>query len=305
MFRKVIRSRCKWGKNGLDIFQRSGSSLGQKLVDVRDEDGVRKIEMISSETRNSLSMKMMEELQEGITNINKETIRCIEISSKGPVFSSGHNLKELAGGNESLYLDTFSKCADLMLSIIEGPVPVIAKVNGVAAAAGCQLVATCDIVICSKKSSFSTPGANFGIFCSTPGIALSRCVGRKAAARMLLTGMSINAEEAYKIGLVSKVCEEHELDQEVAAHINAIKSKSKAVIELGKKFFYTQVEKDIHSAYNLGARVMTDNLKLVDGQEGLKSFVEKRHPNWRNDFTLSDKFAGTLIFEYNNYTTVE
>ncbi|EEB11024.1 enoyl-CoA hydratase, putative [Pediculus humanus corporis] len=290
MWNPVFRKSFSLNNSVVYHILRRKYSDQKNIVLINDVNDVRKIVLNSPKTRNSLSMEMMDNIMQGIKSINNLPIRCIEISSSGPVFSSGHNLKDLASGNENLYLDTFSKCADLMLSIIEAPVPVLAKVNGIAAAAGCQLVATCDIVVASDKSTFSTPGANFGIFCSTPGIALSRCVNRKAAALMLLTGLPVTAEEGLRMGLVSKVCKENELDEEVDAIVNAIKSKSKAVIELGKKFFYTHLEKDIYSAYKLGAQVMTDNLKLVDGQEGLESFVQKRSPKWINNFTMSDKF---------------
>lgn len=169
-----------------------------------------------------------------------------------------------------------------MLEIIKSPVPVLAKVNGLAAAAGCQLVATCDIAICTQRSSFSTPGANFGIFCSTPGIALARSVNRMRASQMLLTGLPITANEALQAGLVSQVTADNDLDRVVDANVKAISHKSRAVIELGKKFFYQQIQMDVKSAYTHGADTMANNLGLEDGKEGIQSFIEKRKAQWKH-----------------------
>lgn len=163
---------------------------------------------------------------------------------------------------------------------MKSPVPILAKVDGLAAAAGCQLVATCDIAICTERSSFSTPGANFGIFCSTPGIAVARTVNRMKASQMLLTGLPISAKEALAAGLVSQVAGNEELDKIVDENVLAICHKSRSVIELGKKFFYKQLQMDVESAYAAGAGTMAFNLGLPDGKEGIKSFVEKRKAKW-------------------------
>jgi len=178
----------------------------------------------------------------------------------------------------------FSRCSQLMLDIVSCPVPVVAVVDGLAAAAGCQLVAQCDIAICTPRSSFSTPGASFGLFCSTPGVPVARSVGRKVALHMLFTGLPITAEEAYQSGLVSKVVPQEALDKELKIITDAIESKSRAVISLGKKFFYKQVETDLQTAYKLGEDVMVNNIALEDGQEGIKSFIEKRKPAWKHNF---------------------
>ncbi|PSN31846.1 Enoyl-CoA hydratase domain-containing protein 3 [Blattella germanica] len=178
----------------------------------------------------------------------------------------------------------FATCSRLMLGIIQSPVPVIAVVQGVAAAAGCQLVATCDIAICTENSTFSTPGANFGIFCSTPGIAVCRAVPRKIAAQMLFTGIPLTASEALQSGLVSKVVPQENLDEEVHRIVDAITSKSRSVLELGKKFLYEQLEMDIRTAYRLGQETMVKNLTLVDCQEGIRGFIEKRKPVWTHGY---------------------
>nr|CAD7568296.1 unnamed protein product [Timema californicum] len=178
-------------------------------------DGVKKIVMVSNRTRNALSLQMMEDLIHHITfNQDDPNLRCIVLYGEGKVFSAGHNLKELTHKDGSDYHhQVFSTCSRLMLGILQCPVPVIAVVQGLAAAAGCQLVATCDIAVCSDTSTFSTPGANFGIFCSTPGVAVGRAVPRKVAAHMLFTGIPLTAEEAIGAGLVSKVVPEENMGE--------------------------------------------------------------------------------------------
>lgn len=174
----------------------------------------------------------------------------------------------------------FSLAATLMSKIIDCPVPVIAQVDGLAAAAGCQLVAQCDLAFCSEKSTFSTPGANFGIFCSTPGVALARCMPKMSAMNMLLTGQPITAKEAEIKGLVTKVCSD--LDGEVMAVCQTIMGKSRAVIQLGKLFYYRQINVDVKKAYEIAGKQMVENLQIEDGKEGIRSFVEKRKPNWKH-----------------------
>ncbi|KAF8764148.1 Enoyl-CoA hydratase domain-containing protein like [Argiope bruennichi] len=176
-----------------------------------------------------------------------------------PVFSSGHDLKELS------------------------QIPVIAVVNGLAAAAGCQLIASCDIAIATTKSQFSTPGASVGLFCSTPGIAVSRNVPLKIASYMLFTGNNLSAEDAVRYGLISRVTEEKELDIEVEKVIQSILSKSRSVLALGKKFFYNQLDKNIVDAYNLGNDVMVTNLANKEAKEGIEAFFQKRLPTWSHD----------------------
>ncbi|XP_065087633.1 enoyl-CoA hydratase domain-containing protein 3, mitochondrial [Ochlerotatus camptorhynchus] len=249
-----------------------------------ERDGVGHILLDNEKTRNSLSIDMMDSIQQHIiTNQHNQTVRCFVLSAKGHVFSAGHNLKELTVERGSdFHKQVFAKCSELIGVILGAPVPVIARVDGLAAAAGCQLVASCDMVVCSDKSCFSTPGANFGIFCSTPGIAVARAVPRMKASYMLFTGLPISAQEALESGLVSKVVPSDQLDQEIDTICNAIKSKSRAVIALGKQFFYEQIAMDVNNAYRKGEQVMTDNLSTVDGQEGIRSFVEKRKPVWKH-----------------------
>ncbi|KAJ8915109.1 hypothetical protein NQ315_000361 [Exocentrus adspersus] len=249
--------------------------------------GVKKITLCDAKSRNSLSLAMMHNL---ITHINEgrcnEELRVIVLAAEGPVFSAGHNLKELAPeAGKAQHQQVFKLASDLMYSIIDSPVPVIAQVDGLAAAAGCQLVAQCDIVVCTENSKFSTPGANFGIFCSTPGIPLARTVQKSTALHMLFTGLPITAVEAKNSGLVSKVCPAGDIESEVNTICEAIVAKSRPVIELGKKFYYKQIDVDIRKAYELGAEKMVENLRMDDGKEGVRSFVEKRKPVWSHKKT--------------------
>nr|ADJ68233.1 enoyl CoA hydratase [Anopheles sinensis] len=248
------------------------------------KDGVGTILLDNEKTRNSLSMEMMNSvLKNVVENQNHAELRCIVLAAKGHVFSAGHNLKELtAEHGADQHKQVFHKCSELIDAIRSAPIPIIAKVDGLAAAAGCQLVASCDMAICSDNSTFSTPGASFGIFCSTPGIAVVRAVPRMKAAYMLFTGLPISATEALEAGLVSKVVSKDSLDEELDKICKAIASKSRSVIALGKKFFYEQMAMDVTTAYARGEQIMVDNLATVDGREGIKSFVEKRKPLWKH-----------------------
>jgi len=260
----------------------------EKLVTVNvenvGENGlVKTITMQSPKTRNSLSLEMIENLIDNIhDHSNDGLLRCIIIKGEGKAFSAGHNLKEMTAKEGKEYHEKiFERCNVLMDAIMECPVPVIAVVNGVAAAAGCQLVAMCDIAIATKSSSFSVPGSSVGLFCSTPGIPLARVVPRKISAYMLLTGIPISAPEALQSGLISKMLSsEAEMDEELKHICNAIVSKPKAVIALGKQFYYRQIELGIKQALEEGGKVMVDNLAYKDAQEGIAAFKEKRKPVW-------------------------
>ncbi|CAL8073478.1 unnamed protein product [Orchesella dallaii] len=254
------------------------------LLRVTQQNGLRTITMNDKKTRNSLSLQMMNELNSAITKDKAALdLRCIVItaSNESPIFSSGHNLKEMTSDQGvATQKNIVSTCTDLMLSIRNAEVPVIAQVNGLAAAAGCQLVAACDFSIATEKSSFSTPGASFGLFCSTPGVAVSRKVSRSTAAFMVLTGQALNAEEALRAELITKVVPEEKLDSCIQEIYKNISSKSRSVICLGKQFFYEQLEMSYEKALRDGENVMIRNLQLKDCQEGLQSFKAKRHPVW-------------------------
>ncbi|XP_061108793.1 enoyl-CoA hydratase domain-containing protein 3, mitochondrial isoform X2 [Conger conger] len=218
-----------------------------------------------------------------LADIDSDDLRVIIISAEGPVFSSGHDLKELTSAQGREYHSkVFQVCSEVMTLIQDVPVPVIAKVNGVATAAGCQLVASCDIAVATEKSTFATPGVNVGLFCSTPAVAIGRAVPRKVAMEMLFTGTPISAQDALLHGLVSKVVPEERLEEETMAVARRVCEASRPVVALGKATFYRQMAQGRDAAYSTASRVMVDNLALRDGQEGIRAFLEKRKPVWTN-----------------------
>ncbi|KAK3558228.1 hypothetical protein QTP86_013976 [Hemibagrus guttatus] len=254
------------------------------LIIREQEDGIRRIILNNPKKRNALSFAMLTSLQENIlTGIDDKDLRVIIISAQGPVFSSGHDLKELTSEQGRDYHSrVFRTCSEVMTLIQDLPVPVIAMVNGIATAAGCQLVASCDIAVATDKSSFATPGVNVGLFCSTPGVAIGRAVPRKVAMEMLFTGRPITAQEALLHGLVSKVVREECLEEETLAIARRICESSRPVVALGKAAFQRQMAQSRDAAYATATAVMVDNLALYDGQEGIQAFLEKRRPLWTN-----------------------
>ncbi|XP_066517849.1 enoyl-CoA hydratase domain-containing protein 3, mitochondrial isoform X2 [Hoplias malabaricus] len=245
-----------------------------------DDDGIRRIILNNPKTRNALSLAMLNSLRDDIlTNVNDKDIRVIIIS--GPVFSSGHDLKELTSTRGREYhTRVFQTCSEVMTLIQDVPVPVVAMVNGIATAAGCQLVASCDIAVATDKSTFATPGVNVGLFCSTPGVAIGRAVPRKVALEMMFTGRPISAQEALLHGLVSKVVNEEHLEEETMGIARRVCDSSRAVVALGKAAFQRQMAQGRDAAYATATAVMVDNLALHDGQEGIRAFIEKRRPIW-------------------------
>ncbi|XP_059581755.1 enoyl-CoA hydratase domain-containing protein 3, mitochondrial isoform X2 [Alligator mississippiensis] len=202
-------------------------------------------------------------------------------SAEGPVFSSGHDLKELSSEQDTKHhAEVFETCAEVMTLLQKLPVPVIAQVNGLATAAGCQLVASCDIAVASEKSRFATPGVNIGLFCSTPAVAVGRSLPRKVALEMLFTGEPISAQEALLHGLLSRVVPEDKLEEETMKIARKICETSRSVVALGKATFYKQMAQDLEAAYRMTSQVMVDNLALKDGQEGIEAFIQKRKPVW-------------------------
>ncbi|KAM3933057.1 enoyl-CoA hydratase domain-containing protein 3, mitochondrial isoform 2-T2 [Leptodactylus fuscus] len=240
--------------------------------------------MNNPQKRNALSLAMLQSLQRDILHeVDDKDLRVIVIAANGPVFSSGHNLKEFtAAHGEAYHADVFSACIKLMTTIQTIPVPVIAQVNGLATAAGCQLVATCDIAVASEKSKFATPGVNVGLFCSTPAVALGRAVPKKIALEMLFTGEPISAHDALLHGLVSRVVPEEKLEEETNRIAQKICQASRTVVALGKATFYKQISQGLEEAYRLTSLVMLQNLMLKDGQEGIEAFTQKRKPVWTN-----------------------
>uniref|UniRef100_A0A8C5PG74 Enoyl-CoA hydratase domain-containing protein 3, mitochondrial n=1 Tax=Leptobrachium leishanense TaxID=445787 RepID=A0A8C5PG74_9ANUR len=246
--------------------------------------GIRRITLNNPNKRNALSLDMIQSLQNDILHdIDDAALRVIIIAAEGPVFSSGHNLKELTSEHgRDYHAEVFNTCAKLMTSIQSIPVPVIAQVNGLATAAGCQLVASCDIAVASDKARFATPGVNVGLFCSTPAVALGRAVPRKVALEMLFTGEPITAHDALLHGLISKMVPEEDLEEETTKIAQKICQTSRSVVALGKATFYKQMAKGLEDAYKLTSQVMVDNLSLKDGQEGIAAFSQKRKPLWSN-----------------------
>ncbi|XP_077990011.1 enoyl-CoA hydratase domain-containing protein 3, mitochondrial-like [Glandiceps talaboti] len=250
------------------------------------ENGIRKIFLNDPKRRNALSLAMLESLREDLLHdVDSHDLRVIIISSRGPVYSSGHNLKELTPKEgRNYHFQVFKTCSSVMSLIRELPVPVIAQVQGLATAAGCQLVASCDIAVASENSQFATPGVKVGLFCSTPGVALGRAVPQKVAMEMLFTGEPISAQAALKHGLLSKVVPEDKLEEETMAVAEKIVEASRSVVALGKSTYYHQIDKDIPSAYKQTSDVMVFNLSLQDGQEGIDAFINKRKPSWSHGF---------------------
>jgi enoyl-CoA hydratase/carnithine racemase len=258
---------------------------------LRDDaaDGVTVLTLNRPAARNSLSLAMLEALEAAFAAVAADArVRCVVLAANGPVFSAGHDLKEItahradADGGRAFYDQAMTTCARMMQAITALPQPVIAAVQGVATAAGCQLVATCDLAVASDHARFATPGVDIGLFCSTPAVPLSRAVPRKAAMEMLLTGAMIDATEAHRIGLVNRVVPAEQVMETALGFARHIASRSALTVRTGKRAFYAQVEKPLHEAYAEAACVMTENLLAHDATEGIGAFVAKRKPVWQD-----------------------
>ena len=235
-------------------------------------------------TYNALSIKNLSELIKAFKKLDKDkNIKVIIIEGAGKGFSAGHNLKEVRNLNKKAkYLKLFNLCSKLMIQIVEGRKPVIAKVHGAAFAAGCQLVASCDLAYSTNDSIFATPGVNIGLFCSTPMVAVSRKVSRKRMMKMLLTGEPIKANYAKEIGLINDHFSKSELNKEVLKVAKTISLKSNLTIKIGKQAFYKQLEMPLRKAYSYTSKMMTLNMMAADAKEGISAFLEKRKPKWKN-----------------------
>ena len=249
-----------------------------------DKNGITTLTLNRPGQFNALSGVLLNELQSALDAVAKESsVRVVVIAGSGPAFCAGHDLKEMrANRNPGFIEDLFRRCSRVMMTLTEIPQPVIARVHGIATAAGCQLVAACDLAVASTEARIATSGVNFGLFCTTPGVALSRNMPRKQAMEMLLTGDFIDAQTALKQGLVNRVVSPAELDAEVARLAAAIKSKSRASISLGKKTFYKQLEMGMEQAYQYASQIMTCNVMDDDAAEGIDAFMQKRPPKWRS-----------------------
>jgi enoyl-CoA hydratase/carnithine racemase len=257
------------------------TAAGLRTLTVNDADGVARVTLDRPEKRNALSLELMDELVGVLKALGaRRDIRCIVLEGAGVAFSAGHDLGEMVGRDLSFYQRLFDSCTELMETIHRVPQPVIAKVHGIATAAGCQLVAACDLAVAADDARFATPGVKIGLFCSTPMVPLSRAIGRKRALEMLLTGEPISATQALEWGLVNRVVPQADLDAAVDELVTAISRSSPLIVGIGKEAFYEQVELDEHRAYDLTKSVMAMNSLAADAQEGICAFLEKRPPSW-------------------------
>ena len=231
--------------------------------------------------RNALSLELLRELDGALTRLaDDRRVRAVVIGARGPAFCSGHDLGEMVGGSAEEYRKLFSLCSAVMLRLRRLPQPVIARVHGLATAAGCQLVAACDLAVAADSASFATPGVKIGLFCTTPMVPLVRAIPAKPAMEMLLTGKPISAQRARELGLVNCVVPLQELDTAVQEYVDAILASSPLTIRLGKAAFYEQRALDEPAAYNLATEVMIENALQADAQEGIQAFLQKRRPGW-------------------------
>jgi len=260
----------------------AAAEASEQVLLRHDSDGIARLTLNRPAQRNALSLELMAALQLHLEAIARDDmVKVVVIAAAGPGFCAGHDLREMrANPSRQHYERTFKACSDLMLSISRLPKPVIARVHGIATAAGCQLVATCDLAVAAETARFATPGINIGLFCSTPMVALSRAVSRKQAMEMLLTGDLVPAERAREAGLVNRVVPEAELDAAVTALARQIAGKSPLILKIGKEAFYRQAELGLQEAYAYASEVMTRNMLAHDAEEGIDAFLEKRPPHW-------------------------
>ena len=249
-----------------------------------NNNGIKTVIINDPKTYNSLSFKTLSDLLKAFKKLdNDKFTKAIILEGAGKGFSAGHNLKEVRGINKKTkHQKLFNLCSKLMMQIVEGKKPVIAKVHGAAFAAGCQLVASCDLAYSDTKAIFATPGVNIGLFCSTPMVAVSRKVNRKKTMEMLLTGDPVNAKTAKEIGLINNYFTSNKLSAEVLKVAKKISSKSNSTIKIGKKAFYKQLEMPLNKAYDYTSKMMTLNMSSYDAKEGISAFIEKRNPSWKN-----------------------
>ena len=259
------------------------------ILERHDSDGVTTLTLSDAASRNSLSEAMLAALSEAFTAIAADrSVRAVVLAAGGPVFSSGHNLKEMTARRadpdrgRAYFAAILARCSAMMQQIVTLPQPVIAAVQGTATAAGCQLVASCDLAVASAAARFCTPGVHIGLFCSTPMVALSRNVAPKHAMEMLLTGEMISAEDAYRFGLVNRVVPAGEELEAARAMARIIAAKSTLTVRIGKKAFYEQLDMSLADAYRHASAVMTENMLARDAEEGIGALLAKREPHWED-----------------------
>ena len=271
-------------------FKKDGASepIGA-LVTADLADGILRL-TLNNPPANVLSIALMETLSAELDRAGADRqVRVVIIAAAGKLFSAGHDLKEMtahrgdADRGRAFFERTMRLCAALMLKITHLPKPVIAEIDGLATAAGCQLVASCDLAICTDTSAFCTPGVNIGLFCSTPMVAVSRAAHRKQAMEMLLTGETIDASTAKDFGLVNRIVPKQYLTQVVNKYASVIAGKSPLTLKIGKEAFYRQIDMPLEEAYDYAANVMVENMLARDAEEGIGAFLEKRHPEWKGE----------------------
>jgi len=273
----------------MNVYTKPNAQSAAGILLREDRDGIALLTLNRPGARNSLSEDLIEALSAALDSIAQESsVRVVMIAANGPAFSAGHDLKELtarradADGGKAYFRRIMTNCSAMMQKIVALPQPVIAAVSGVATAAGCQLVATCDLAIASDDARFATPGVDIGLFCTTPMVALTRNVPRKNAMHMLLTGDPVAADEALRIGLVNRVVPAGTERDEAFKLARSIAAKSKVTVTIGKRAFYRQTGPGLAEAYDHAAEVMTGNMMTHDANEGICAFIEKRKPNWED-----------------------
>lgn len=261
------------------------SATNDDILQRSDADGIATLTLNRSKARNALSTGLMTALQDELDAISQDrSVRVVVIAANGPAFCAGHDLREVrATPDRQAYVELFDQCSRLMLSITRLPQPVIARVHATATAAGCQLVATCDLAVAAESARFATPGVNIGLFCSTPMVAVSRNLGRKQTMEMLLTGEMIDAETARAGGLINKVVADDALDSAIKSYCALISSKSPLTLKIGKEAFYRQLDMPLEDAYTYASEVMVTNMLTRDAEEGIDAFLEKRDPEWTGE----------------------
>lgn len=259
----------------------------EPLVLAAKAGSVLKLTLNRAGARNALSVGLMGALQDALDEAAADkSVRVVIVAADGPAFSAGHDLKEMTARRadpdkgKAFFAALFTQCSKLMQTVVRHPKPVIAQIQGIATAAGCQLVASCDLAVASSAARFATPGVNIGLFCSTPMVALSRNVSRKHAMEMLLTGEMISAEEARRIGLINRIADPQTLESETMKLAELIATKPHGTLKIGKEAFYRQVEMPLAEAYDYANQVMTMNMLAAEAEEGIGAFVEKREPKW-------------------------
>lgn len=251
---------------------------------VAARDGVVRLTLNRPEKRNALSQALLAQLHDALAQVAADaTARVVVLAANGPAFCAGHDLGEMVGGGEADYRDLFALCSRVMQQLRHLPQPAIARVQGLATAAGCQLVAACDLAVAAEEASFATPGVKIGLFCTTPMVPLVRAIPAKPALEMLLTGKPISARRAAELGLVNRAVPAADLDAAVQEYVEAVLAASPLTIRLGKAAFYDQLALDEPAAYERATDVMTDNALRHDAQEGMSAFLQKRRPSWTGE----------------------